>query len=467
VIDRTVQHAASIGTTAGARLRGAVRARVLSLWSRDLVPLRAPHAFVLRVARVATLVVRGIIAHQVKLLAAALTYYTVFSIVPLLVVVIWMLKALDHLPIIPAALPGESEVLSGNALLQEKARRILQSVHRTSAVTSGVVGLAALLYAVTRMFRYTGRALVIIAGGQQQTPHFWRLLGYVALVLLPPAVLLLSGLLLALTHGALGNRTFRVLASVPGLSLLAGAGVGLAGLWLALAIFYSASARARIAFSSALVGAAVAALVLPAVLWVFAALQIGASRAGALQSGLAAGPVFLLWLYASWYVVLLGAEIAVAHRVDRVLCHGAATFQLDCVGEAQVGAAIMIEVTRALAATPPPGPSPPLTAETLARELRLPPSLVRELCGRLVARGFLAVAPSGLTLGCNPDETGVEAVFDAMARDPGVDEARLDVLGCLPPQARRVLAPPTSARSETTRGPTVGQLAREAGRPAF
>ena len=105
MIDRTAWNAAPHGTAVGGRLRGAVRARVLSLWSRDLVPLRAPHAFVLRVARVATLVVRGIIAHQVKLLAAALTYYTVFSIVPLLVVALWILKALDYLPIIPAALP--------------------------------------------------------------------------------------------------------------------------------------------------------------------------------------------------------------------------------------------------------------------------------------------------------------------------------------------------------------------------
>ena len=63
--------------------------------------------------------------------------------------------------------------------------------------------------------------------------------------------------------------------------------------------------------------------VVPMVFLLFAKFQIGVSRSDALQGGAAAGPVFLLWVYTSWFVVLIGAEIAVAHEVEKILIHGA------------------------------------------------------------------------------------------------------------------------------------------------
>ena len=100
--------------------------------------------------------------------------------------------------------------------------------------------------------------------------------------------------------------------------------VGLAIVCLALAIFYASAARARIALLSTVVGGALGAVLLAAVLWVFARLQIGASHVGALESGMAAVPVFLLWSFSSWFVVLIGAQVAVAHELDGILIHGAA-----------------------------------------------------------------------------------------------------------------------------------------------
>ena len=91
---------------------------------------------------------------------------------------------------------------------------------------------------------------------------------------------------------------------------------------------------------------------LAVVLWAFTRLQIGVSRAGALQSGMAAIPVFLLWAHASWLVILLGAQIAIAHELDGILIHGASALSLDPYGEQVAGLQIMVETTRRALSSP-------------------------------------------------------------------------------------------------------------------
>ena len=267
--------------------------------------------------------------------AAALAYYTMFSIVPVLVVALWTLKLLNVIPhLMPAAavqaigsgeyLPSAGE--SGNTLLRQAVRGILESVNRADRFQTGLAGLGALLYGVVRLLRHAQVALDTIAGARGYPPKYRRLLGYLALLLLPPALLIVSGLARRVSEAPLGETVVRaakrVLEAVPALRSAVSAGFGLAVVCLALTFFYASAARARIALRSSLIGAAVAALLLAAVLWIFASFQIGAARAGALASGMAALPVFLLWSFFSWLVILLGAQIAVAHERDEILVHG-------------------------------------------------------------------------------------------------------------------------------------------------
>ncbi len=117
---------------------------------------------------------------------------------------------------------------------------------------------------------------------------------------------------------------------------------------------------------------------LAVVLWAFTRLQIGVSRAGALQSGMAAIPVFLLWAHASWLVILLGAQIAIAHELDGILIHGTSALSLDPYGEQMAGLQIMVETTRRALSSPDDTPvddgrGGTATANELARELRLLP----------------------------------------------------------------------------------------------
>src|SRR5262249_4911352 len=128
---------------------------------------------------------------------------------------------------------------------------------------------------------------------------------------------------------------------------------------------------------------------------------------------------FLLWTFSSWYAVLIGAEIAVGHSIDRLLVHGAATFRLDCAGERRAGVAIMLQLRRAAEAAP----EARLTEGELARDLRLPPALIRDIAFRLVRRGLLAEDVRGFSLRADPDSITTEIVADAIDRDPDLRES--------------------------------------------
>lgn len=401
-----------------ARVLRVIERQAQLVWSCDRSSLRGFAALGNRAFRIAILTVRGVVTHRLGVQAAALTYYTAFAIVPMLVVALWLMRWFDWLPFVSKPLPGNFSAPTGNQVFHAALAMILEAVGQTSEITGGVVGLLALLFAISKMFSHTERALHIIAASGERTPKFSRVLAYGALLLIPPVLLGVSGLLLALLQDGMPAPVSRLLAAIPGLDIGVGVALAFGALWLAVTLLYTAAARARIAFASAAVGGAVAALALPVVFWVFASLQIGVSQASPVGSGFFALPVFLLWSFSSWLVVLIGAEIAVGHSIDHVLRRGAAAFRLDCAGERRAGVAIMLHLTRAAEA----GPHEPVTENELARDLRLPPAIIRNLCFRLVKRGLLVEDVHGFSLRATTDSVDLDAVADAIDRDPALAE---------------------------------------------
>jgi len=419
----------------GARLRSAVRRaiaalrrRCLAVWGRDRAQLGFWAALWNRFARITIWSVRGVFVHKLSLQAAALAYYTLFSIVPVLVVGLWTMKLLHLIPYLKADLPAATAATAApgatyfpdtNVFLREAVRGILAAVDRAGEVHAGIVGLAALLYGVIKQVMHVEQAIDSVAGARGRRPRYRRMLGYLALLALPPALLIVSGLLRALSRMPLGSTFARamswLLAAAPLLKSAIGVVVGLSTLSTALAIFYGSAARARVARLSALFGGALGAVSLAAVLWLFARLQIGASHVGTLESGMAAVPVFLAWSFSSWLVILIGAQVAAAHELDGILVHGVRAVHLDPYDEQVVGVQMMVEATRRASSPNDAG----ATADDMARRLRLLPENVRDLAGRLERAGMIRRNNGhGFQLACDPDKTGLRDVVSAVIGRP-------------------------------------------------
>jgi membrane protein len=193
------------------------------------------------------------------------------------------------------------------------------------------------------------------------------------------------------------------------------------------------------------------------VLWVFVRFQIGVAKANRVRSGLAAAPVFLLWLFASWYAVLVGAEIAIGHGLDRLLVHGVRSWWLDADGQQAAGVAIMVRTARAAREG-----EVSISLSTLARELRLFPSVVHPVCRALVARGLLVeTALTEYGIGCDPDQVTVGQIVEGLSCDPLLGQARDEIIDDLNPKGRSALSVIAQARAAPQATVTLRELAQE------
>lgn len=82
--------------------------------------------------------------------------------------------------------------------------------------------------------------------------------------------------------------------------------------WLAFTLFYIVIPHTRVRFKHAAIGGLVAAILFEALKLGFAVYIDNADNFRVIYGALAAIPIFLMWLYASWTVILIGAEVAAA-----------------------------------------------------------------------------------------------------------------------------------------------------------
>jgi membrane protein len=224
--------------------------------------------------------------------------------------------------------------------------------------------------------------------------------------------------------------------------------------WVALTFLYLFIPNTRVRLTSAIIGGILAGTIWQIAQWGYITFQVGVGRYNAIYGTLSLLPIFMIWLYTSWIIVLFGVEVVYAHQNRKTLrleCHGKT---LSHAARLEVALTILVECSASFRR------GAPRTAEQMAAGLNLPVRQVKEHLGELEESGFLT-----RLAGNNPEWHP--------ARDPAavtVSEV-LEQLGsagsrCLVPQAsrceeliRKVLARAASGSEAALEGVTVGTLA--------
>ncbi len=377
--------------------RRAFRQSLRAVWARDRRPFHRLARLRNRTGRLIIWTVWGLFRHRLSSRAAALTYYTVFSVVPVLAVALWMMRGLKLIGATPTELPlGLSRVVKDNGALQHATRAIFAAVAVKRRFSAGVIGLATLVYGIFRLIRNMDRSLRAIVGADQRRPGLGRLLAHALLLTAAPALVTAASLLSVAAPWLVRSvEVGRFLLGLPIVDVVLAALLPLLALWLVLALFYATAVPDRLPSRSAVVGAAAAALALAVVLAVFGWLQIGASRASVIDAGVAAVPVFMLWVYSSWLVVLLGAELAVGHSIDCLLPGGVRAWSLDAACTRRL--AVLI-AARAARAGPDARAVKACLLTELPRQIGLAPGVVAQVESLLLQRGLLRPTDAGPVL---------------------------------------------------------------------
>lgn len=258
--------------------------------------------------------------HQAPRLAAALAYYTIFSLAPLLVILLAIAGAILG----PRAAAGQIYDQVRGAVGPEAAQMIETMIESAARPTQGwiasLLGAATLLLGAAGLFGQLQASLNIIwevppAAGK----GIWRTIRerLAAFLLVGVAALILLLSLVASAGIAAGARFLDAYLPVPG-PALEGLDLGISFLIITVlfALIYRVLPDVRIGWRDVWLGAAVTAFLF--VLGKFLlGLYLGLGTVGSTYGAAGSLVVLLVWLYYSAQILLLGAEFTRVYAVRR------------------------------------------------------------------------------------------------------------------------------------------------------
>lgn len=244
------------------------------------------------------------IRHQGLQSAAALTFTTLLSLVPLMTVSLAVFYAFPIADQVEDRLRGW---LFSNFVpaVSEVLQHHLQDFSAKASHLSGA-GFAMLLVVALMLMMNIDAALNRIWNARAPRSRATKFLIYWAVLTLGPVLIALSMLatswlgqlpgLASVSRGSLGHL---LVAATPMLASLA-----------AFTLTYTVVPNVRVRFVHALAGGMVASVLFELAKHGFVLYLRAFPTYEAIYGALAVVPIFLVWLYLSWVVVLLGAEVA-------------------------------------------------------------------------------------------------------------------------------------------------------------
>ena len=393
-----------------------------TIWEQRIEDMPTGKAWAYKTARVVQCTLQAVfVGDTLQVRAAALTYFTVLSLVPLLAFAFALLKGFGAYKVLVQEnlRPYLINFLEGNESLQIAVDQILGFVENTGVTSLGFIGLITLLYAATRLLRNIELALNEIWSVRTGREAVQQLRDYVAIIVVTPICMMAGA---GLTTAGQALEIVQAAGKSLGISELLDQLISLLGplfvLFLGLLFLYTVMPYTRVRFLSALTGAAVGAVLWYAVLIVHVRFQVGVANYNALYSSFGAIPIFLAWLQISWLVVLAGAQIASAHQNSNELSQRKRIANADPALKESISLAALLRIGRAFVAC-----ERPVTRLALSTEFAVPEPLLTELLDRLVRAQLLVTTglptdPS-YVLARPPHAIHMKDVLDALRRHQG------------------------------------------------
>ncbi|MDA8414756.1 MAG: YihY/virulence factor BrkB family protein [Desulfobacteraceae bacterium] len=235
-------------------------------------------------------------------MASALSFSSMLSIVPFLAIVFAILKVLDvHNSLAPMLL---SNVAIGS---QEIVVRILRYINNTSVGSLGAIGLVTLFISILATLDIVEEAFNQICVIDRGKAVHHKLRDYLIVIFSIP---LLIGLAVIITTSLQNQSVVRWFLHLPVIGhLLLLHLVPYLSIWIALVCLYHFIPNLRIRLRHALAGALIAGTAWQMTQWAFIHFQLGVSRYNTIYGTLAVLPVFMIWIYICWIIVLAGMEL--------------------------------------------------------------------------------------------------------------------------------------------------------------
>lgn len=360
------------------------------LWLR--LPDRRGPRFLYRMLRMGVLIVEGFIESDVFMLSAALTYQVIFALVPLLVVMLAFVKAVGGLSnvgeqvqtfLLSHILPKVGTVgADGTSTGTDLSKEINSFINNVNAAAIGVVGSIALLYTSLSLLASIEKVINRIWGIKASRTILRRLTVYWTFLTASPVLLAAS---LSMTGVVQSNRLYLWLTThVPYFGKATLLLTPYLVAWVLFTGFYIFMPNTRVHPGAALMGALISGTAWEGMKTVYFWYNAHVLTNYKFYGSLGTIPVFLLWVYLSWIIVLFGAEVAFAAQHVNTYRREIEHKRFSGADRERLALVVSVEVVRPFIQ----GNRPP-AGDEVAERLESPVRIVNEILYELSAQGVL------------------------------------------------------------------------------
>ena len=239
-----------------------------------------------------------------KLHAAALSFITILTLIPFLALIFAISKGLGIQNYF------QDIVIHKIALgKQDIFLKILQYIENTNLKNLGTIGIAVLLLAMIRLLGSIEEVFNAVWNVESARRITRKISDYLTIVVLCPIFVFVTFTFTAslssnaliqnlLQNDILNNVYLHFLKFLPFLSI-----------WVALSIFYMFMPNIKVNLASGVISGIIAGTVWQIFQWAYIQFQIGITKYNAIYGTFASVPIFIVWIYFSWIVILYGAEL--------------------------------------------------------------------------------------------------------------------------------------------------------------
>jgi membrane protein len=277
------------------------------LWVVRIHKLTKGQGFIVKQLRIYALAIKGFNEDKCLVKATALTFYTLFSIVPILALVFGIAKGFGYEKNL------QDQIMANFSQYSNVLGDLFESANKLLATTQGGliagVGIALLLWSVMNLLISIENCFNEIWEIKKGRTWFRKITDYLTISIIAPIFVILStGLTVLikaeLTHVVFLSQSATVLLKVIAFLMMSGV----------FTLIYVILPNTKVNLRSAFAAGVFCTLFLELLQWVYLSFQIGAVRYNAIYGSFAALPLLLIWMQYSWYVVLFGAELAFANQ---------------------------------------------------------------------------------------------------------------------------------------------------------
>lgn len=353
------------------------------LWTGELPSFGRWRKLLLDALKLVVVVVRDVLAGNLSLRAMGLVYTTLLSLVPLLAVSFSMLKAFGVHQALEPVLYNFLAPLGPRGA--EVAERIVEFVNNMKVGVLGFVGLGLLIYTVISLIQKIEEAFNEIWRVRGLRRILQRFSDYLSVILVGP-VLVVSAL--GLTATLMSTTLMRRLIAVEPIGSIVAAVGELAPYVLVCAAFtfvYAFVPNTKVRFRSALVGGIFGGVLWETIGWGFASFIVASTRYAGIYSGFAALILFMIWLYLSWLILLIGAEISFYYQNPHYIALQGNVRATDARLIEHMALSVMFLVAQNFYYN-----KPPWTLTSLAQRLGVAVERLEDIVEALKKKGLLA-----------------------------------------------------------------------------